>query len=52
MTVPILLTILTSNETESGALQTSVVETVRQFGFDIIVTGRADVTLFGKSLEL
>ena len=51
MTVPIILTILT-NGTDSGALETSVLETVRQFGFDIVVTGELDVTLFGKKLEL
>ena len=50
MTVPILLTILTSNETESGVLSILVHETVRQFGFDTGVIRELNMRLFGKTV--
>ena len=48
MTVPILLSILTSDETE--VLETSLLETVRQFGFDVIAIGEPNMRLFGKTV--
>ena len=48
VSVPIILTILTKNGTTGASVQQPVLQTVRQFGFQIIITGRAEVQLFGK----
>ena len=53
MTVPIILTILTTaNKTQGETLRLSVLQTVGQFGFQIVLTGEVDVRLFGKKFVL